>query len=1040
MADIQPPKLKILRTADPYDIYPRQEGLGHISVNKKESNIMKLRGLLTLLLGLFLLGCTHDSDIDTMGGSRDDGMATMTIDAILPNLAGTTRAVNSALGGSTNVDFKGDGHENGYALRIIAKAYGTGDYDGQFADEDVFFITKKSELNSTIKLDLEVTAGRKYNVYLWADYVKEYGNDGMGVDLHYDTSNLPTVRLKEGFAINDESRDALYGSIVWEAIGDKTFGATLTRPLAKLRMMATDADPKADKVSITYNGTLYNAINVATGEVSTSNNSTEHILTATTLNYTGGDDSDQLKTNQTVMVDYILVPSNGMTVDITAKFIDGNDKEMNALDPIEDIALKRGNLTTLRGEMLSGYFKIETMEHFLTLMTSGPIDENGKTYDKVRLDTDLDFTDVSETISPISLDNIVEFNGNGKTISNITVEGASLFTEPEENAVIKDLTIESIEVESTKHAGALFNELNSSITFEGVNIDEGIVTAGAGGAAGGIVGYVGRSTPTDRSTNITVTFTECNVNGVTATSDSHEGHYVGLLSGFDNNERLIFTSSTATPVSTRVVDYDSPYVDANKGAWLKDIDFSYYNGWLGDETYYRGWVEFDGNRLQIKWDGERTIDPLKDGSTILIYSPFDLANLQKQNATSVKFKTNVDLGGDYTTAKNEFNPIRTITNLDGEGYTLYNLYVDMVHDGTGAAFIQTSSGTTTHKNLTFDGAYIKNVHNTGIQTPAYGVTNDGGAGNAYAGTLVVAGAGTKYLAENIHVKNSTVYAVCKMGGIMGRATANDFDMINCSVDKCTIENYNPKVPNYYAIPNYVVASYTVNGLQWWHTCGEAGGLIGFVQAPYADIQGCAVTNTNIYCVGQPNKNVAANVYKTSNFNKNKQYVSGQNLFAKGYTKIAGRHFNQFIGNVVSQRGDGGSNYVVNITDYIVKGNYYGSESNRIASSSTNSYNHNYGSGYCEVVGCPYFVGVEINPIGLSIGHVMHHAGTLYFKAKETDSTTAAKEATVTEADSEGDSTKWIGGDFFDWGVGILLYYPKSEYPNVNEIEGALENQ
>lgn len=870
---------------------------------------MKLRGLLTLLLGLFLLGCTHDIDIDTMGGSRDDGMATMTIDAILPNLAGTTRAVNSALGGSTNVDFKGDGHENGYALRIIAKAYGTGDYDGQFADEDVFFITKKSELNSTIKLDLEVTAGRKYNVYLWADYVKEYGNDGMGVDLHYDTSNLPTVRLKEGFAINDESRDALYGSIVWEAIGDKTFGATLTRPLAKLRMMATDADPKADKVSITYNGTLYNAINVATGEVSTSNNSTEHILTATTLNYTGGDDSDQLKTNQTVMVDYILVPSNGMTVDITAKFIDGNDKEMNALDPIEDIALKRGNLTTLRGEMLSGYFKIETMEHFLTLMTSGPIDENGKTYDKVRLDTDLDFTDVSETISPISLDNIVEFNGNGKTISNITVEGASLFTEPEENAVIKDLTIESIEVESTKHAGALFNELNSSITFEGVNIDEGIVTAGAGGAAGGIVGYVGRSTPTDRSTNITVTFTECNVNGVTATSDSHEGHYVGLLSGFDNNERLIFTSSTATPVSTRVVDYDSPYVDANKGAWLKDIDFSYYNGWLGDETYYRGWVEFDGNRFQIKWDGVTTIEPMLANATYddsgvtagsnkyVVYSPFDLAGVRKKTASpsAIYLRSNIDMYGQgadgkynvpsnftqsvYTSADdNHFNPFNYVTTLDGykdasNNYSIWNLSISQIEQER-AAFILYASGTTTHKNINFRSCCTVSVHKP-VQTDA----------KAY-GAILVSNVDATYTMENVHAYDCKVFALQKVGTLGARISGTS-KLTNCSVNSCYVENYECNISERFESGKKSMVGFTVNNVYAdFYPYGEVGGMFGFIQGN-STITNCWTKGTTIYAFGQNDKEATIDA----------SWLIKTGVKASGYYLVPGRHVSTLIGNI-----------------------------------------------------------------------------------------------------------------------------------------------
>lgn len=1025
---------------------------------------MKLRGLFTLLLGAVLLGvgCTTDADIDNIGGNGE-GTTNVNISATLPELGGATRGVDSARGGVANIDW------DTYELRVIVKAYGTGDYAGQLAAEKVEYKVAEADANGnyqpiSINLNIPLTSGHTYDIYLWADYVLRSAPTS---DLHYNTEEFPTITLKGNnlLVINDETRDAFFGrgrAIVGDVATtwDEAFG--VERAVAKLRMVATDAAGASATSATLQVEKLYTGFDITTGAPTSPTEAA--VVSAKTAFETYNSEVADSEGNisKSFITTYMLWPAEESVAIVGSFYEDGNETPVSEVAPAAAIPFKRGSLTTLRGEMFDtgwdgsvetpteiadDWLVINTPGELLWLATAAEAPTlNGTTYSKFRLGKDIDVYD-STDIQSLKVGNNATFDGNGKTISGFGATTTALFGSAQGlNAY--NFTLEGYNVSHDGHIGVLVDELSQSATFTNITIKNSSATT-TNGAAGGIVGYIAGGDKLD----LNVTFTNCHLVGVKATGSLAEGKFVGLMYGYDNGEILSFDADCSADENCAVADYVSPYTEDNDAQWLdgdtttypKSFDFSKYNGWLGDEEKYRATVKFADHRMQIKWDGVKEITPITDDSgAILIYSPFDLASLQKQSPSSVKFKTNVDLGGDHATTKNKFNPIKTITNLDGEEHTLYNLYVDMVHDGTGAAFIQTSSGTTTHMNLTFDGAYIKNVHNTGIQTPAYGVTNDGGAGNAYAGTLVVTGAGTKYLAENIHVKNSTVYAVCKMGGIMGRATANNFDMINCSVDKCTIENYNPKVPNYYAIPNYVVASYTVNGLQWWHTCGEAGGLIGFVQAPYADIQGCAVTNTNIYCVGQPNKNVAANVYKTSNFNKNKQYVSEQNLFAKGYTKIAGRHFNQFIGNVVSQRGDGGSNYVVNITDYIVKGNYYGSESNRIASSSTNSYNHNYGSGYCEVVGCPYFVGVEINPIGLSIGHVMHHAGTLYFKAKETDSTTAAKEATVTEADSEGDLTKWIGGDFFSWEVqyeGIIIKrYPKSEYPNVNEIEGALENQ
>ena len=207
-------------------------------------------------------------------------------------------------------------------------------------------------------------------------------------------------------------------------------------------------------------------------------------------------------------------------------------------------------------------------------------------------------------------------------------------------------------------------------------------------------------------------------------------------------------------------------------------------------------------------------------------------------------------------------------------------------------------------------------------------------------------------------------------------------------------------------------------MQWWYTQGECGGLIGFIQSTETIIRGCSVTDSNINCYGQPDKSVVANVWLTATFNKNPLYTSGKDLLGKANTDIAGRHVNQFIGDVVSQRSEGGTNYVVTIEDYEVSGNkYWGNDAN-----STNDYNHNYENGkYCEVVGCAYYVGVDVDALGIK-RHIMYCAGELIFNKKGDTKTT------ITEAVGSGNSIAWKGGSFTELQTTVLLWSPKSEYP------------
>jgi hypothetical protein len=122
------------------------------------------------------------------------------------------------------------------------------------------------------------------------------------------------------------------------------------------------------------------------------------------------------------------------------------------------------------------------------------------------------------------------------------------------------------------------------------------------------------------------------------------------------------------------------------------------------------------------------------------------------------------------------------------------------------------------------------------------------------------------------------------------------------------------------------------------------------------------------------------------------------------TTIAGRHVNQFIGDVRSRRSESQQEnntgeYTNKILNYTLSGNTY----NGVAADSTNDYNHNYASGkYCAAVGCAYYTGVDLNII-VNV-HVSECAGTLIFQPAGGES------VTLNEAIGKGNNMDWFGGD------------------------------
>ena len=697
---------------------------------------------------------------------------------------------------------------------------------------------------------------------------------------------------------------------------------------------------------------------------------------------------------------------------------------------------------------------------------------DGVTYSKIRIGADINMGAFKYIPMPaMNLADGAEIDGNNKTIKGVTMDEEATAIFGDVNSLnIHDLTLTDCSVNTAVQTGAgiLVGEVSTGLTVNNVTFNNCSVVAprmiglvagalhtgtfnisnvvangglvetsyvsGKSGLAGGLVGCFAKNG--DGATTSTATFTNCTVStkvkSYMEATNYFYGKIVGQMGSYNGDEKLYFVNCNGAE-ATLVPMYDQgtknaetavlSFCEARRADFCQTTLTAATDNLLGGERYCRGEVYYDGNRFVPEWDGKRaaTMITSVDGdiTTYYVYSAFDLAKAQGASFNSSKklvLKTDVDMGGHL------FNPIYYVRNLDGENHSIYNVKVNYTQSEAnyGAGLISAATSTTTHQNLTIVGADIACYHDASLPALEYGNDDDGAAGNAYAGALLSRVKSGTYTASNVHVRNSEVRGVCKVGGLIGTVTATTATIDNCSVEGSIVENYDPKVVNYYKMETKS-SSMVIDGLQWWYTAGECGGLIGFVAAKSATISNCSVKSTQINCTGQPNKDVVANIWDESKWTAG-VYSSGVSIKGNATTTIAGRHINQFIGDLRSQRTEtqqkeGTGEYTTTISNYTVSGNSY----NGVSADSTNNYNHEYASGqYCPVVGCAYYTGVDVNVI-INI-HVSHCAGTLNFNAVGGEATT------LTEAIGSGNNMSWFGGSSKNVTIGILSNKGTSYYP------------
>ena len=787
-----------------------------------------------------------------------------------------------SLGGELNTRSIGDA--TGIDQLVVAVYEGNGTLSKTFSYSEDWNTVQQEGIT------LSLIEGRTYNIIFWAQDAdnKAYSlTDDGKISVNYEEY------LNDGFS-QMEQLDAFYATatvtVGAQKVEDKGT-IYLTRPLAQVNFADNTTKPvqETHKAVVTFHR-FPTSFDPFSGMVTMSESDMSFI-------FKDFPEEETLNINNSsyyyVASNYLFAPAEGTTsieATLDLQQIDGTSINTFEFSGEKAITLEKNKKTNVLGAIVlqpetwsvwNGEIPTEST------LTTDPENQNRYIIDEADdvawlsvqenaqslaanstfvMTVDVDMNNGSG-LAAIQLPSGSTLDGDGHTIKGLQLENALLGDVTD--ITVKNLTIEETTVANTSadvtHIGVLVNTLKGSNTFSNIHIKSSSVST-QNGAAGGIVGYISRKSPNDRNETLTVIFDNCHVTETTVNGIQSEGHFVGLLRGYDNKETLQFNSNCTLTLSATVRSADefvSPYREGNEGAWLADNDYSKYNGWLGDEECYRGTVMYGANRFIPCWDGTtKDIVPLKDGTTNLIYSAFDLAYFQGKAAGNIRLMENVCMEYDLDGASKDgtrnhiFTALSTLTTLEGNGKTIYNI---SIRDNYYGGFVKSEQCATTFKNVTFDGADIRVTHNTT-------------SGDAYVGTLR-GFAYAKTTVSNVHVKNGYLYGVNKMGGLCGGIFAEiDFD--NSSVENYFIENYDSKIKD-----------------GGFYAYGECGGLIGMITSAKAKISNCSVNQTTMHVMGQ-----------------NDIWL---------FITIPGRHVNDFIGDI---RLDGGQR--VDLINNTVSNNYF----------------------------------------------------------------------------------------------------------------------
>ncbi|MBQ5844977.1 MAG: hypothetical protein IIW52_09015 [Alistipes sp.] len=871
-----------------------------------------------------------------------------------PLLAGDTAKVSFSLGLDDEITTRAGEGNSIDQLLVAVYNNSTGELVGANNTEAQIVNGNQIKGNFTI----ELLVGQSYQAVFFAHHDGAYT-----FSEDYKTISIATYNVD-----NPEYLDAFYGTKTFSVVASKnTISHELKRPFGLLVFgVKEDNFMENSTAEIKLEGvpTSFNALD---GTVSTS-------TTTQTLNFTP-DSTIKVGDNYQgyVLLGMAYVLPSTVTPTLTLS-VGGVPQDSKSLNPIAIVANKRYNLlgnslfvvdnwggvVTMSGlpeENVSsdGWIHIKTAHELAYVLEKGDdvkIEKQSASLSSTRAEeakpelidvtnpkyhicNDIDISKWAEQTSTARFtENVVICGGNwgenttptvGGTPTNddkkyFTVKGLDMTA----NGIFGDVanfTLQNFRVEDctmtapeSNPVGMIAGTVTGSLTLTNVSIDGGEVKGSS--KVGGLIGYI------ESSTNSVATLTNCASSAIiTATATDYAGALVGCFKGNDASETLNFKSCYNLSES----NFNTSFCEAEQacfnvydevtetGVYLE----SYNEHLLGGEELCRGTINYDDVRFFYRWDGKRTVEPLKADpnrdanvtqgtNNYVIYSPYDLAGLRKKTASpsAIYIRQNIDMNGQGVDGKynvpsnftksthtstddNVFNPFNYVTTLDGtktiangvvtEQYGIYNLSISQIEQER-AAFILYASGNTSHKNINFVNCCTVAVHKP-VQTDA----------KAY-GAIVCANIDATYTMENVHATGCKVFALQKVGTLAARVSGTS-TLKNCTVNNCYIENYDCNISERFESGPKSMAGFTIDNVYAdFYPYGEVGGMFGFIQGN-STLSNCKVNGSEIDAFGQDDKMAEI---KASGW-KGAFAVAGVKGF--GYYKVPGRHVSTLIGDI-----------------------------------------------------------------------------------------------------------------------------------------------
>lgn len=426
-----------------------------------------------LALALCFVACQNEAVESVSNG--DLANVVLTIDA--PEL-GVTRAdldadanaaKNSAFGA---IDFLSDADWDNYDLRYILEVYAaeeTGSGEPIYRERLVNCLDKYAPTT----FELRLVPNRDYKFVVFADFVAE-GNAELTepdakraiADLYYNTADLRNVTAitdEPTWGAMNEIRDAYFISENVHITTGLNKTLTLTRPFAKLRVIATDLDyingySKPGYVEITYkNEPIYKSFNAVNGKLNDEQMTGDELKYGYDVNkaipYTAG--YDEFTTNQTLFTDYLLAVEGEQTaVNFTMAVYEDATKarKIHEHDFNTQIPIQRNHLTTIIGDLLTtqANITIEIDDNFVDEFVRGWGDDNAtkiNVWNAGEMNADGDYTFVVEG------ENNFEVTVNGAAVKNQALTaGTYVLAEDAEEGAELTFTVEALQANETTRA------------------------------------------------------------------------------------------------------------------------------------------------------------------------------------------------------------------------------------------------------------------------------------------------------------------------------------------------------------------------------------------------------------------------------------------------------------------------------------------------------------------------------------------------------------------------------------------------------------